>query len=77
MADKNAYEIRSDVLALAKDYLDGQAALNAQFLDAIRAGVVTAAMTPITADMLKPYTVEDIVNTAQKMYDFVKREQRP
>ena len=74
--NKNAYEIRFDILALANTYMNDQAALNAQYLDAIRSGMITAAMTPITADMFKPYTLEDVMTTAQKMYDFVQRGDR-
>lgn len=80
MAEKNAYEIRADILTLAKEYWDSQAALNAEYAEKIRTGLITQALTPVTPEALRalytPYTMEDIMKTAQTMYDFVQRGQR-
>lgn len=68
---KNAYEIRSDVLAMAKDYMDKQLELNTEAArKAIEAG------EKAVADMPKMYSLEDLMKEAQKMYSFVSEESK-
>lgn len=69
---KNAFEIRSDILALAKDYMDKQAQINAEFTKAIiNAG--TANMQEIAKTVQTTYSMDDLLKTAEKMYGFVAK----
>jgi hypothetical protein len=70
---KNAFEIRSDILALAKDYMDKQAQLNAEFTKAlISAG--TTNMQEIAKAVQTTYSMDDLLSTADKMYSFVNKK---
>lgn len=72
---KNAFEIRSDILALAKDYMDKQAAINIEFAKAmIAAG--TASTQEIAKQVQHVYSMDDLLKTADKMYSFVTRRDK-
>jgi hypothetical protein len=69
---KNAFEIRSDILALAKDYMDKQTAVNAEFTKAlITAGTYT--LQDIATTIKTTYSMEELMKTADKMYGFVAK----
>jgi len=66
MSNKNPFEIRADVLAMAKDYMDKQVELNtALFTQLMEAGQKTID------DIPKMYTIEELQEKAKEMYSFV------
>lgn len=72
---KNAFEIRSDILALAKDYMDKQAQINVEFTKSlISAG--TSNMQEIVKSVNTTYSMEDLIKTAEKMYGFVAKRDK-
>lgn len=72
---KNAFEIRSDILALAKDYMDKQAQINAEFTKAlISAG--TTNMQELAKAVQTTYSMDDLLRTAEKMYGFVAKKDK-
>ena len=63
---KNPFEIRSDILAMAKDYMDKQSELNmALFNQMVEAGKKSIEECP------KMYSMEDLQEKAKEMYSFV------
>lgn len=72
---KNAFEIRSDILALAKDYMDKQAQINAEFTKAlITAG--NTSMQELAKSVQTAYSMDDLLKTAEKMYGFVAKRDK-
>lgn len=72
---KNAFEIRSDILALAKDYMDKQAQINTEFTKAlISAG--TTNMQELAKAVQTTYSMDDLLKTAEKMYGFVAKKDK-
>ena len=70
---KNAFEIRSDILALAKDYMDKQSQINTEFAKAlINAG--TTNMQELAKVMQTTYSMDELMKTAEKMYGFVTKK---
>lgn len=72
MANKNPFEIRADMLQLAKDYMDQQTQMNVEFATKMfEAGQKTA-------DELKtamtPYSMDDLMEKAKEMYSFVSKK---
>jgi len=69
MSNKNPFEIRSDVLAMAKDYMDKQNELNMAFFNQmVEAGKKTIEECP------KMYTMEELQEKAKEMYSFVSNK---
>lgn len=67
--NKNGYEIRADLVAVAKDYIEKQHALNVEYANKmLEVGSITRETY---FSMLKPYTFESIIEHANKMYEFV------
>lgn len=73
MSNKNPFEIRADMLQLAKEYLDQQYQMNIQFYENMVAEG-EKARTDIE-DKLKEayemYSTEDLMAKAKEMYSFV------
>lgn len=74
MTTKNPFEIRAEILAMAKEYMDKQYEINVQFAQqafekAIEAGKVSAESWKdyIPAQ----YTLEELTKKAQELYGFV------
>ena len=66
MSNKNPYEIRADVLAMAKDYMDKQSELNRTLYEQmVEAGKKTFE------DIPQMYTIEELQEKAKEMYAFV------
>jgi len=69
MSSKTPFELRSDMLELAKEYMDKQIEMNTEYaekmkkLGTIKSEDYTKAFTP--------YTFEDMMKKAQEMYSFV------
>lgn len=73
MSNKNPFEIRADVLQLAKDYMDQQMRLNIQFSEKMQElGKATIE------DMQKAYsgyTLDELTKKAQEMYSFISKKE--
>lgn len=69
MSNKNPFEIRADMLALAKDYMDQQYHINMDFwrqqFEANQASVEEFKKA------CQPYTVDELLEKAKEMYNFV------
>lgn len=69
---KNPFEIRADMLAMAKDYMDRQYLLNVEFAkDMMEQGKQTAEEFQ---KALQPYSVEELMKKAQELYSFVSKK---
>jgi hypothetical protein len=72
MSNKNPFEIRSEVLELAKDYMDKQIQMNIEYAEKMQ------ALGKIKSDeymrAFTPYTFEDMMKKAQEMYSFVSKK---
>ena len=77
MSNKNPFEIRSDILAMAKEYMDRQQEVNMQF--AHRAYDVALTTGKVTAETWKDfvpaqYSMEELMKKATEMYGFVSKK---
>jgi hypothetical protein len=66
---KNGYEIRAQLVELSKEYLEKQHEANVQY--ASKMFELGKLQQKEYLDMLKPYTLDSIIEHANKMYDFV------
>ena len=72
MSNKNPFEIRAEMLAMAKDYMDQQWHMN---LDFIRQLFEQNKKTvEEMEDALKPYSMEELMKKATEMYSFVSKK---
>lgn len=72
MSNKNPFEIRTEMLALAKDYMDQQYQMNVSFAErALDQGKKTIEEVQ---DMYKMYSMEDLMEKAKEMYSFVSKK---
>lgn len=69
MSNKNPFEIRSDMLQLAKDYMDQQYHMNLDFANKMyEAGQKTSEDMQ---EAYKMYSMDDLMAKAKEMYSFV------
>jgi hypothetical protein len=61
--NKNPFELRADVLAMAKDYLDEQYLFE-----------VGSKTTEELQAAMKPYSMQQLTETAKEMYNFVSKK---
>ena len=73
MANKNPFEIRADILHLAKDYMDQQTQLNLKYWEKMVA--VGKATMEEAHKAYTPYSMDDLVKKAQEMYSFVSTKE--
>lgn len=71
---KTPFEVRSDLLAMAKEYMDRQYEINVQFASQAFEKAVEAGK--VTTDSWKEYvpaqyTLEELTKKAQELYGFV------
>ena len=72
MTQKNPFEIRAEMLQLAKDYMDQQYHMNIQFAEKMmEAGKKSADEMQ---ELYKMYTVEELMAKAKEMYSFVSKK---
>lgn len=74
MSNKTPYELRLDILTLAKSYLDDiQRLENSVAETAFNEALETKNATPEDWDLCAPkqYTMDDLMDVAKQMYDFV------
>lgn len=72
MTTKNPFELRADILQLAKDYMDQQMHMNIAFWEKM-----VEANKANLEDMQKaytPYSMEDLMKKAHEMYSFVSKK---
>jgi hypothetical protein len=69
---KNPFEIRADIMAMAKDYLDKQTALNVQYWEKVNS--LGASNLKEMKAAYTPYTMEELVAKAQELYSFVSKK---
>jgi competence protein ComGF len=69
MSNKNPFEIRSEVLVLAKEYMDKQVAMNIELAEKM------LEIGKITSDdyvkAFKPYTYEEMMEKAKEFYAYI------
>ncbi len=72
MANKNPFEIRADMLGLAKDYMDQQYHMNVQLMnDMYEQGNKTYEEVQ---DAYKMYSMEELMVKAKELYSFVSNK---
>jgi len=67
MSTKNPFEIRTEVLAMAKDYMDKQYALNLEM-----AQKANEALGQFNVPVM--YTTEELMEKAKEFYSFVSKK---
>lgn len=73
MSNKNPFEIRAEMLNLAKEYMDQQYHMNIQFLENMVAEGKKARedIEEQLKEAYKMYSMEDLMAKAREMYSFV------
>lgn len=70
--NKNPFEIRAEMLQLAKEYMDTQQNLNIQLVnDLFEQG--KKSMDEVT-ETYKMYSIDDLMKKAKEMYSFVSKK---
>lgn len=73
MSNKNPFEIRAEMLTLAKDYMDQQYHMNVQFMEkAMEEGRKT--FEDYQEAVTKMYSMDDLMTKAREMYTFVSNK---
>jgi hypothetical protein len=72
MTNKNPFEIRAEMLQLAKDYMDQQYHMNIQFAEKMMEQNKQSADD--FKDMYKMYSIEELMEKAKEMYNFVSKK---
>lgn len=73
MTTKNPFELRTEVLEMAKDYLDQQQKANTAFMEkALEEG--KKSFEEYQAAVTKMYSMEDLMEKAKEMYSFVSNK---
>lgn len=78
MSNKTPYEIRLEVLAMAKDYFDKQQAASLSFAqEAFRLALSlnSAASNEWTKFVPTAYTPEDVLKKAGEFYSFIMKKE--
>ena len=69
MTNKNPFEIRADMLQLAKEYMDQQQQINVQFAEAMMEKGKKSLED--IQESYQMYSMEDLMEKAKEMYSFV------
>ena len=70
---KNPFEIRAEMLTLAKDYMDQQYQMNKEFAEKMfEAGKTTMEEMQKSTQM---YSMDDLMEKAKEMYTFVSNKE--
>ena len=72
MSNKNPFEIRQDVLAMAKDYMDQQWHMNIEFTRQLFEQ--NKKTVEEMQEALKPYSIDELMKKASEMYSFVTKK---
>ena len=70
--NKNPFELRAEMLQLAKEYMDQQYHMNLQFAE----NMVTQGKKTVEdiQDTYKMYSMEELMAKAKEMYSFVAKK---
>jgi ABC-type transporter lipoprotein component MlaA len=70
--NKNPFELRAEMLQLAKEYMDQQYHMNVQFAE----NMVTQGKKTVEdiQDTYKMYSMEELMAKAKEMYSFVAKK---
>ena len=70
--NKNPFELRAEMLQLAKEYMDQQYHMNVQFAE----NMVAQGKKTVEdiQDTYKMYSMEDLMAKAKEMYSFVAKK---
>lgn len=73
MANKNPFEIRADMLQLAKEYMDQQYHMNIQFYEnmIVEGKKARSDVQENLKEAYKMYSMDELMNKAKEMYSFV------
>ena len=72
MSNKNPFEIRTEMLQLAKNYMDQQYQMNVEFAQrALDTGKKTLEEVQ---DVYKMYSMDELMEKAKEMYSFVSKK---
>jgi hypothetical protein len=72
MTAKNPFEIRAEILQLAKDYMDQSYHMNLNFMQ--KAAEEGRKTFEEYQEAVKMYSTEDLMKKAQEMYSFVSKK---
>lgn len=72
MSNKNPFEIRAEMLQLAKDYMDAQYNLNIQLMNDLFEQ--NKASVEEVKEAYKMYSMDDLMEKAKEMYSFVSKK---
>lgn len=72
MTTKNPFQIRSEILELAKEYMDKQTAMNIEYAEKMQA--LGKMQVEDYTKAFQPYTFDDLMKKAKEMYDFVSKK---
>ena len=72
MSNKNPFEIRAEILEMAKDYMDKQTQMNIEFATKMFEAGQKSADELKTA--MTPYSMDDLMEKAKEMYSFVSKK---
>ena len=64
---KTPYELRTEVLAMAKDYMDKQMQINVEYTNKM----IELGKEPTMEDIPKMYSPEELMKQAREFYSFV------
>jgi hypothetical protein len=71
MSNKNPFELRTEVLAMAKEYMDQAYHMNVNFVQTLFEQGKKSVEEMQAA--LTPYSAEDLIAKANEMYSFVSK----
>ena len=76
MSNKNPFEIRAEMLELAKSYMDQQYHMNIQFYENLIAEgkKVRTEIEDELKDAYKMYSMEELMEKAKELYGFVSKK---
>jgi len=77
MSNRNPFELRTDLLAMAKDYLDKQYDMNVMFAEKTVETLNEQAenyQEQVKELMPKPYTMGELIDKANELYSFVTKK---
>ena len=72
MSNKNPFEIRAEMLAMAKDYMDQAWQMNVDFTN--RLFEEGKKSTEDMQKALQPYSTEEMMEKAKEFYSFVSKK---
>ena len=72
MSNKNPFEIRAEMLQLAKEYMDQQYHMNIQFAERLMEQNKQTAYD--FKDVYKMYSMDELMEKAKELYGFVSKK---